>query len=224
MIKNSLSSEEEKVQANNILSSDNSENSFVPSNTILSSQTAEKTANKNTANQENTLSSPLSCEFLPKTAAKSAQPQVEQLNIVNNSTNSLKAVEPLTIMNHTNNRHRKQKTAGRLIIGTENAEKVDRDEKELRRASQEINRSNRRIIKQSFQSDVLEIEENNLVNKPPASQIDEHKTSVNPEEDDWDTMFDDNGDCLDPKLLDELTLNVGKVNIETPKTDYKVKI
>lgn len=35
-------------------------------------------------------------------------------------------------------------------------------------------------------------------------------------------MFDDNGDCLDPKLLDELTASVGKVSIEKPKSDYKV--
>lgn len=33
--------------------------------------------------------------------------------------------------------------------------------------------------------------------------------------------FDDNGDCLDPKMLEELTVAVGKVNIETPKTNYK---
>lgn len=36
-------------------------------------------------------------------------------------------------------------------------------------------------------------------------------------------MFDDNGDCLDPKLIDELTASVGKVAIEKPKSDYKVR-
>lgn len=33
--------------------------------------------------------------------------------------------------------------------------------------------------------------------------------------------FDDNGDCLDPKMMEELTTAVGKVTIETPKSNYK---
>lgn len=33
--------------------------------------------------------------------------------------------------------------------------------------------------------------------------------------------FDDNGDCLDPKMMEELTVAVGKVTIEKPKSDYK---
>lgn len=37
-------------------------------------------------------------------------------------------------------------------------------------------------------------------------------------------MFDDNGDCLDPNLIEEITASVGKVTIEKPKTDYKVNI
>lgn len=45
---------------------------------------------------------------------------------------------------------------------------------------------------------------------------------VDPETDDWESMFDDNGDCLNPNLIDEITASVGKVTIEKPKTDYKV--
>lgn len=45
---------------------------------------------------------------------------------------------------------------------------------------------------------------------------------IDPENDDWDSMFDDNGECVDPKILSELTASVGRVKIETPKTDYKV--
>lgn len=33
--------------------------------------------------------------------------------------------------------------------------------------------------------------------------------------------FDDNGDCLDPKMVEELTAAVGKVKIEKPKSNYK---
>lgn len=68
-------------------------------------------------------------------------------------------------------------------------------------------------------SDVLEIPE---PMKPTVNGNQTQKVSVDPETDDWDTMFDDNGDCLDPKLLDELTASVGKVAIEKPKSDYKV--
>jgi len=97
--------------------------------------------------------------------------------------------------------------------------KDDKDEKELQRASKEINRSNRRIMKQTFVSDVLEIPE--LI-KPVVNGSQTQKVTVDPETDDWDCMFDDNGDCLDPKLLDELTASVGKVSIEKPKSDYKL--
>ncbi|XP_037049904.1 R3H and coiled-coil domain-containing protein 1 isoform X1 [Bradysia coprophila] len=98
--------------------------------------------------------------------------------------------------------------------------KDDRDEKELQRASKEINRSNRRIMKQTFVSDVLEIPE--PAAKPAVNGSHTSKVTVDPETDDWDCMFDDNGDCLDPKLLDELTASVGKVAIEKPKSDYKL--
>lgn len=93
----------------------------------------------------------------------------------------------------------------------------EKEEKELRKASQEMNRASKRIIKQTFTSNVLEIEPENHENING-----KNKKIVNPEEDDWEAMFDDNGDCLDPKMLDELTAQVGKVTIEKPKTDYKV--
>lgn len=47
------------------------------------------------------------------------------------------------------------------------------------------------------------------------------KTSANADEDDWESIFDDNGECLDPKLMTEITTNVGKVSITKPKNDYK---
>lgn len=49
-------------------------------------------------------------------------------------------------------------------------------------------------------------------------------TTADPETDDWETLFDENGDCLDPKFVEELTATVGKVTIEKPKSDYKVII
>jgi len=93
------------------------------------------------------------------------------------------------------------------------ADKDDKDEKELIKASQEINRSNRKLIKHTFTSNVLKIEAS-------GGKMLENK-AVNKDEDDWDTLFDDNGDCLDPNMIEELTVAVGKVSIETPKSDYK---
>uniref|UniRef100_A0ABK8FB16 Uncharacterized protein n=2 Tax=Anopheles gambiae TaxID=7165 RepID=A0ABK8FB16_ANOGA len=130
-----------------------------------------------------------------------------------------------------------------LLISTdpnEATEKIDRDEKELRRASQEINRSNRRIMKQTFNSDVLEIGEPTPVPTAPtkmglgklakdasvpngtsAPKGGSVASTEEEEEDDWESMYDDNGDCLNPKMLEELTTAVGKVSIETPQSDYK---
>ncbi|XP_044003429.1 R3H and coiled-coil domain-containing protein 1 isoform X2 [Aphidius gifuensis] len=51
---------------------------------------------------------------------------------------------------------------------------------------------------------------------PPSPQV-----KLNRDECDWDSLFDDNGDCLDPTLIEELTAAVGDVTIEQPKNDYK---
>ncbi|XP_067657050.1 coiled-coil domain-containing protein R3HCC1L-like [Haliotis asinina] len=40
------------------------------------------------------------------------------------------------------------------------------------------------------------------------------------DEDSWDKMFDDNGDCLDPSAMEELTAHVGNVKIDKPKINY----
>lgn len=69
-------------------------------------------------------------------------------------------------------------------IDSATVDKLDKDEKELKKASQEINRSNRKLIKQTFNSNVLEIE--------AAGGVTEQATddkAVNQDEDDcWDTL------------------------------------
>lgn len=52
---------------------------------------------------------------------------------------------------------------------------------------------------------------------PPSPPI-----KISRDECDWDSLFDDNGDCLDPSLIEELTTTVGEVTIEQPKNDYKM--
>ncbi|XP_065359104.1 bromodomain-containing protein DDB_G0280777 [Calliphora vicina] len=125
------------------------------------------------------------------------------------------------------------------IASQQSPTKCDIEEQELQRASKEINRSNRRIIKQTFISDVLQIpdhineEENedkskvSKVNNKLASntsrtttQSFDSNTEEDEEEDDWENMYNDSGDCLDPKIMQELTASVGKCKIELPKMDY----
>lgn len=104
---------------------------------------------------------------------------------------------------------------------------------------QEINRSNRRIMKQTFVSDVLQIpdhiaeDDDELKTKTistaakktvttPKKQLAESNSEEDDEEDDWEKMYDENGECLDPKIMQELTASVGKCKIELPKMDYSV--
>ncbi|KAH8288027.1 hypothetical protein KR018_001001 [Drosophila ironensis] len=109
----------------------------------------------------------------------------------------------------------------------EEAAKCDNDVRELQRASKEINRSNRRIMKQTFVSDVLEIPEKidapvaPAPVKPPVDSTTEDDDEEE-DEDDWENMFDESGDCLDPKILQELNESVGKCKIELPQMDYTV--
>ncbi|XP_030020721.1 uncharacterized protein LOC115440520 isoform X1 [Manduca sexta] len=123
-----------------------------------------------------------------------------------------------------------------LYSKDEDVEKI-----ELKRASQEINRSSKRIIKQSFHSDVLVISDPVEdvkdepapvpVSPPPTEEKEpepkklkpklEQKVSLKREENDWDAVFDDSGECLDPSLLEELTSTVGKVHISKAKNNYE---
>ncbi|XP_014212012.1 coiled-coil domain-containing protein R3HCC1L isoform X2 [Copidosoma floridanum] len=48
---------------------------------------------------------------------------------------------------------------------------------------------------------------------PPAPPV-----KIDRDECDWDSLFDDNGDCLDPMLIEELTSSVGEVVIEKPQS------
>lgn len=45
--------------------------------------------------------------------------------------------------------------------------------------------------------------------------------AVNPETDDWESMFDETGECVDPALIDDITAAVGKVAVSKPKSEYK---
>ncbi|EZA47742.1 Growth inhibition and differentiation-related protein 88-like protein [Ooceraea biroi] len=64
---------------------------------------------------------------------------------------------------------------------------------------------------------VKKIERQKSKPAPPPSP----RLKINRDECDWDSLFDDNGDCLDPTLIEELTSAVGEVTIEEPKNDYK---
>lgn len=165
--------------------------------------------NRNKSVDETLFTNNFNCDF-DKPNNQFFETKTKNLNFENNSINNFDITMSGNNKKNSIGRIRIEDTVNRSMAEKDD----DKDENELKRASQEINRSNRRIIKQTFQSDVLEIgvvadEKNKLPER-----------TVNPEEDDWETMFDDNGDCLDKKLMDELTASVGKVQIEQPKTDY----
>ncbi|XP_055633959.1 uncharacterized protein LOC129774267 [Toxorhynchites rutilus septentrionalis] len=169
------------------------------------------------------------CDLLGKTHDRKERSGCSILTDLNGSTN-LKVVDNMNRSNKQRSPKQPTTIAAPLIINDNASEKIDKDEKELRRASQEINRSNRRIIKQTFASNVLEIGEHDSVDRESnVDKTNDHHgrqqdalRHVNPEEDDWETMYDDNGDCLNPKLMEELTSAVGKVSIEVPRSDYKL--
>lgn len=82
-----------------------------------------------------------------------------------------------------------QHTEKELIIAgaspaESNNDKIDKDEKELMKASQEINRSNRKLIKQTFNSNVLEIESASGSNEPKKNE----EKAVSKDDDDWDSL------------------------------------
>ncbi|XP_062591372.1 coiled-coil domain-containing protein R3HCC1L-like [Saccostrea cucullata] len=60
---------------------------------------------------------------------------------------------------------------------------------------------------------IVDVEENVLKGDKSDKEADE-------DEGDWDTMFDDDGECLDPSAMEELTKTVGKVQIEKATINY----
>ncbi|XP_045538246.1 uncharacterized protein LOC106721775 [Papilio machaon] len=135
----------------------------------------------------------------------------------------------------TNDHVTMEDTQQRIIDGDYVYSKDEDDEQnELKRASKEINRSTKRIIKQSFDSDVLvisdpveeekvkqtEIEQKEKVVEKKTKPKLEAKVSLKRDENDWETVYDDSGECLDPSLLEELTSTVGKVHITKAKNNY----
>ncbi|KAL6446040.1 hypothetical protein ACFW04_001005 [Cataglyphis niger] len=109
-----------------------------------------------------------------------------------------------------------------------------------------IDNENRQLIGQNIVSDILIISDNMrkkserseqvspILVIPPekkVKKIERQKSKpvpppsppmkINRDECDWDSLFDDNGDCLDPTLIEELTSAIGEVTIEQPKNDYK---
>uniref|UniRef100_A0A0A1XFV8 Growth inhibition and differentiation-related protein 88 homolog n=1 Tax=Zeugodacus cucurbitae TaxID=28588 RepID=A0A0A1XFV8_ZEUCU len=171
--------------------------------------------------------------LLEQQSAEELQTKAE--TFINNEMNSNSSRRNKVKQSNTENASKVQNLRIEDVASTENGTrsttKCDVEAQEFQRASKEINRSNRRIIKQTFVSDVLEIPEkiendkelnqrssNNIISPTNRSGVD--STTEEEEEDDWETMFDDSGECLDPKIMQELTASVGKVKIELPKMDY----
>lgn len=117
----------------------------------------------------------------------------------------------------------------KVIDGSNHETEDDKncEEEELKNVSQDINRSNRCLMKQTLKSDLLEIgtkegsqSRNDSNQKITSTKADIKKHSS--EEDDWESLFTESGDCLDPKMMDELIAQVDRVKIIKPNTDYEV--
>ncbi|XP_014665177.1 PREDICTED: coiled-coil domain-containing protein R3HCC1L-like, partial [Priapulus caudatus] len=66
------------------------------------------------------------------------------------------------------------------------------------------------------QPDTVEAEDN----APPSVQQVDTQDAGEFEEDSWEAHFDENGECLNPELMNELTIAVGTVAIDSPQFDY----
>ncbi|XP_052848088.1 R3H and coiled-coil domain-containing protein 1 isoform X2 [Drosophila gunungcola] len=184
------------------------------------------TENDTQSNQENRPAKPADCdkEFNYSQTMSGAQRTKPGNGNKSTSNGKSQPSPPLRI----------EDVAAARTTNGEEAAKCDNDVRELQRASKEINRSNRRIMKQTFVSDVLEIPEKIDSAAPKAMQSPQASATAKPpadsttedddeeDEDDWENMFDESGDCLDPKILQELSESVGKCKIELPKMDYTV--
>ncbi|XP_067002498.2 coiled-coil domain-containing protein R3HCC1L [Anabrus simplex] len=79
--------------------------------------------------------------------------------------------------------------------------------------------------KDSSKNTSTQVKKKKVSHKPvaPATTATSNNSSgpkLNPDECTWDMLFDDNGECLDPKLMEELTSAVGSVEIAKPQSNY----
>lgn len=102
-----------------------------------------------------------------------------------------KNLNNLSTMSEKQKTHLRSPLAPSEHLTIENAAKInisdkeDKEEKELRRASQEINRSNRKLIKQTFNSNVLEIDAGGDAKRIAEKIVEKDLTK---EDEDWDTL------------------------------------
>ncbi|XP_015512420.2 uncharacterized protein LOC107218897 isoform X2 [Neodiprion lecontei] len=144
----------------------------------------------------------------------------------------------------------KNEESSDLIMSENRNKKKEETKDQLLNCDEVVNHKNRRIVRQNIVSDVLlitdeKVRQDAIINEPPAipvspslptkekkvKKIERSKSKpappplpsskVNRDDCDWDSLFDDNGDCLDPSLIEELTTTVGEVTIEKPKSDYR---
>ncbi|XP_039314573.1 coiled-coil domain-containing protein R3HCC1L isoform X2 [Solenopsis invicta] len=161
----------------------------------------------------------------------------------------IKQITTSNNLNENNTNFNLLKTSDQVEINDKQLEKIQETTKE--NLSEHIScndvtdHKDKQLIKQNIVSDVLIISDTQKKSKQPeqlssilvtppekkVKKIERQKSKpapppspplkINRDECDWDSLFDDNGDCLDPTLIEELTSAVGEVVIEQPKNDYK---
>ncbi|KAI5740923.1 hypothetical protein M8J76_008516 [Diaphorina citri] len=57
--------------------------------------------------------------------------------------------------------------------------------------------------------------------KPAPAKSTVPPVNLNPDECDWETLYDDDGECLIPDIMNELMNKMGKVSVQTPTQEYR---
>lgn len=131
-----------------------------------------------------------------------------------------------------------------LIMSEDSNRKSEEPKDDLLNRDEVVNHKNRRIVRQNLVSDVLLISddiprkrETPVVNRssPEMEKTKEKKVKkverpkskpapppvtplkINRDECDWDSLFDDNGDCLDPTLIEEVS------GLHSPKRKKEIR-
>lgn len=60
-----------------------------------------------------------------------------------------------------------------------------------------------------------------VTKQPDKSKDKSRNKAVDPETDDWESMFTEAGECVDPRLVDDITAAVGRVTVSKAKSEYK---
>ncbi|XP_052099387.1 coiled-coil domain-containing protein R3HCC1L-like [Mytilus californianus] len=100
---------------------------------------------------------------------------------------------------------------------TAEKERAESEEKDKKKSGKKKTGKGKNKLKKKQDSAA----ESREINEQESETVVSEKKPIQSEEDEsWDTMFDDDGESLDPNTLEELSSNVGKVKVKKPVINY----